>query len=70
MTAYRNAEPGIGRPSAWAALADYLAETAAFVAAARRAERLLGLGDAELSRRGLRRDDVVRSVFRDFRGRP
>jgi hypothetical protein len=65
MTAYEDAEARIGRPSAWAAFLQNLTELAAFLEAARRAERLLSLGDAELSRRGLRREDVVSHAFRD-----
>jgi hypothetical protein len=64
MTAYSDAEQRFDRPSTWPAIFGYFAELADLVAAARRTERLLDLSDAELSRQGLRREDVVSHVFR------
>lgn len=52
----------------WLWLGEFVGGTVHALRCAREAERLSGMSDAQLARRGIKRDEIVRHAFRPYTG--
>ncbi|MGY3438870.1 MULTISPECIES: DUF1127 domain-containing protein [unclassified Marinovum] len=58
----------IERPSIWERIGNFLVSIAENDHRIKKVDFLNGLSDAELTKRGIRREDIVRHVFADSMG--